>query len=126
MTLSWNREGKKRLLTAISVVWLISFYVLAKPHVDLWFTYLSVTPNTPCSEAFNKDDDRRTDCEYAVGAWADNSIRVQQGGSARFEPYWEKDGRPDLIWIWLGAPLLLLGLIRLIEWVIVGFKQSEK
>jgi hypothetical protein len=123
--LNWNRAGRNRLIIAVSIVWMAAFYLATAPHINLWFKYLAVTPNTTCAQAFDKRDSRLIDCEYVTPGWAENFTRVRRGDSAPFGVYWDAVGRPNLIFLWLGVPFLLFAIARLVEWVVAGFKRSE-
>jgi len=97
-------EGWKRLVIVSSCAWLIGYYLFDKERVDLWLSWMIATPSTKCVDVVGQ--------VMCVLANADS-----------FNQWWSGHGPPfSVLGWWLCVPLAMFASLRIIPWIIAGFK----
>ncbi|MBS0478504.1 MAG: hypothetical protein JSR79_04305 [Proteobacteria bacterium] len=121
-----TRTGWGRLCIALSLAWMIVWYLVQRPAINFWFSGLSATPRTLCSDYYSKGDPQLSECEYAGrGDWLQKTIDRDKVPHP-FNTYYDENIQGWVIWWWIGVPFAIVFVVMAAAWVRAGFRGDSR
>lgn len=124
MALNYER-GLFRGLVLISVIWIFGFFIIQRGEISFSWSVLMSTPQTSCSDVYDRADNRLLACEYEGGINnVDMMLKKARGEitSVPFGPYASKYHQPSVWLWWLGVPTGFFAFAWALRWVIAGLR----